>query len=274
MELLKQLLWLTSSHGQLDIVGEWHGHVAVCRGTHARQVVRAVTGVVSDDQGAWSEAALDQDQNLRIERLGAVEQEQVDCFREIDAQRLRISSTVFPYHVCDKERSGPMTAAASLPNAVRTPIKSDGGWCVARLEAGRVLDLYISMWQYSQMAMNETDHLSVAFAALADPTRRAILARLASGEADVSELMKPFALSQPTISKHLNVLERAGLVTRGRDAQRRPRTLVAVPLKDIADWMEPFRQFWEQKFDSLDGYLKRMQETSARKKRKPSGRTK
>jgi DNA-binding transcriptional ArsR family regulator len=113
------------------------------------------------------------------------------------------------------------------------------------------------------------DRLSLAFAALADPTRRAILARLASGEADVSELMKPFALSQPTISKHLNVLERAGLVVRGRDAQRRPRTLVAVPLKDIADWMEPFRRFWEQKFTGLDTYLREMQ-----KKEKQPGRTK
>ncbi len=109
------------------------------------------------------------------------------------------------------------------------------------------------------MAINEPDRLSLAFGALADPTRRAILARLASGEADVSELVKPFHLSQPTISKHLTVLERAGLVRRGRDAQRRPRTLVAVPLKDIADWMEPFRHFWEEKFAGLDGYLKQMQ---------------
>ena len=86
----------------------------------------------------------------------------------------------------------------------------------------------------------------------------------------MSELMKPFALSQPTISKHLNVLERAGLVRRGRDAQRRPRTLVAVPLKDIAEWMEPFRRFWEQKFASLDDYLKgtqKKEKTRARKKR-------
>ena len=105
----------------------------------------------------------------------------------------------------------------------------------------------------------QTDHLSLVFAALADPTRRAILARLASGDADVSELMKPFDLRQPTISKHLCVLERAGLVIRKRDAQRRPRTLVAVPLRDIADWIEPFRHFWEQKFASLDGYLNEMQ---------------
>jgi DNA-binding transcriptional ArsR family regulator len=132
------------------------------------------------------------------------------------------------------------------------------------------LDLYIANRQYSYMEIDgQTDRLSLAFGALADPTRRAILARLASGDADVSELMKPFALTQPTISKHLNVLERAGLVRRGRDAQRRPRTLVAVPLKDIADWMEPFRRFWEQKFAGLDTYLKEMQ-----KKEKHRGRTK
>ena len=132
------------------------------------------------------------------------------------------------------------------------------------------LDLYIATWQYSYMEIERhTDRLSLAFGALADPTRRAILARLASGDADVSELMKPFALSQPTISKHLNVLERAGLVRRGRNAQRRPRTLVAVPLKDIADWMEPFRRFWEQKFAGLDTYLKEMQ-----KKEKQRGSTK
>ena len=131
------------------------------------------------------------------------------------------------------------------------------------------LNLYIAIWQYSYMEIDEhTDRLSLAFGALADPTRRAILARLASGDADVSELMKPFALTQPTISKHLNVLEHAGLVRRGRDAQRRPRTLVAVPLKDIADWMEPFRRFWEQKFAGLDTDLKEMQ-----KKEKQRGRT-
>ena len=105
----------------------------------------------------------------------------------------------------------------------------------------------------------ETDRLNLVFAALADPTRRAILARLASGDADVSELMKPFSLCQPTISKHLSVLERSGLVIRKRDAQRRPRTLVAIPLRDVAEWIEPFRQFWEQRFVSLDGYLKDMQ---------------
>jgi DNA-binding transcriptional ArsR family regulator len=119
----------------------------------------------------------------------------------------------------------------------------------------------------------QTDHLSLVFAALADPTRRAILARLATGDADVSELMKPFPLRQPTISKHLGVLERAGLVTRKADAQRRPRTLEAVPLKDVADWIEPFRTLWEQRFVSLDGYLKTMQTKETARGRKKRDRT-
>jgi DNA-binding transcriptional ArsR family regulator len=119
------------------------------------------------------------------------------------------------------------------------------------------------------MALNkESDALSATFAALADPTRRAMLARLASGEADVSELMKPFHLSQPTISKHLKVLEHAGLVARGRDAQRRPRTLVAAPLESVDEWLESYRRFWEQKFASLDHYLGELQ-----KKEKRRGRT-
>jgi DNA-binding transcriptional ArsR family regulator len=112
------------------------------------------------------------------------------------------------------------------------------------------------------MAMQHThaDRLNDVFFALSHPTRRAIVARLARGEASVSELNAPFGLSQPTISKHLKVLERAGLVTRGRDAQRRPRTLAAVPLKDIADWVEPYRRLWEQKFTRLDGYLNDLQQ--------------
>jgi DNA-binding transcriptional ArsR family regulator len=124
------------------------------------------------------------------------------------------------------------------------------------------------------MEIHKADQLSLTFGALADPTRRAILARLALGEADVSELMKPFDLSQPAISKHLNVLERAGLVMRGRDAQRRPRTLVAVPLKDVAEWMEPFRLFWEEKFAGLDAYLKKMQKNASDKKGTSRRRTK
>ena len=102
------------------------------------------------------------------------------------------------------------------------------------------------------------DRLSSAFHALSDPTRRAILARLVSGEATVSELMEPFQLSQPTISKHLKVLESAGLIEGGRDAQRRPRRLAPLAMKDIADWIEPFREQWERRFDNLDAHLKRM----------------
>ncbi len=99
------------------------------------------------------------------------------------------------------------------------------------------------------------DHLSATFSALADPTRRAILARLASGQASVTELANPFEMSLPAISKHLKVLERAGLITRGREAQWRPCRLRAGPLKDAADWLEHYRRFWEQSFDRLDDYL-------------------
>ncbi len=100
-----------------------------------------------------------------------------------------------------------------------------------------------------------TAKLDRAFTALSDPTRRAILARLASGEATVTELMAPFALTQPTISKHLKVLEQAGLIERGRDAQRRPRELVPAALKDIDEWIAPFRRHWEARFDRLDAHL-------------------
>ncbi|MER9134288.1 metalloregulator ArsR/SmtB family transcription factor [Mesorhizobium sp. M0768] len=102
------------------------------------------------------------------------------------------------------------------------------------------------------------DRLSKAFSALSDPTRRAILARLATGEATVSELLAPFELSQPTISKHLKVLEDAGFIQRGRDAQRRPRKLVTTALKDIAEWVEPFRSQWEDRLDNLDRHLEKM----------------
>src|SRR5215467_9449105 len=99
------------------------------------------------------------------------------------------------------------------------------------------------------------DRLDVTFAALADPTRRAILARLMSGEASVTELANPFAMSQPAISKHLKVLERAGLVSRARDAQRRPCRLEAKPLADATAWLEAYRQFWEASFQRLDSLL-------------------
>src|SRR6202047_4263804 len=99
------------------------------------------------------------------------------------------------------------------------------------------------------------DRLSITFSALADPTRRAILARLVSGAASVPELAEPFAMSLPAVSKHLKVLEHAGLITRSREAQWRPCRLEAGPLKDAADWLEHYRRFWEQSFDRLDDYL-------------------
>lgn len=103
------------------------------------------------------------------------------------------------------------------------------------------------------------DRLDATFAALADPTRRAILARLAAGEATVAELAAPFRISQPAVSKHLKVLEQAGLIARGRDAQRRPRRLVARPLQAAADWLETYRRHWEESFRRLDALLDEMQ---------------
>ena len=119
--------------------------------------------------------------------------------------------------------------------------------------------------------------LSVTFGALADPTRRAILARLASGEATVSELGEPFEMSGPAISKHLKVLERAGLISRGREAQWRPCRLVGAALKDAADWLEEYRRFWEDSFDRLDDYLRELQakdKRAARVRKKKNGRKK
>src|SRR5947207_11003324 len=108
------------------------------------------------------------------------------------------------------------------------------------------------------------DQLSTTFAALADPTRRAILARLATGERSVTELAEPFTMSMPAVSKHLRVLERAGLIARGREAQWRPCRIQAAPLKEVAEWTERYRAVWEQRFDRLDTYL---QELKAREKR-------
>ncbi len=113
-----------------------------------------------------------------------------------------------------------------------------------------------------------TDQLSIIFAALADPTRRAILARLVSGEVSVTELAEPFEMSMPAITKHLKVLERAGLVARGRDAQWRPCRLEAGPLKDVADWVEHYRSFWEQSFDRLDDYLLELKQKEKKHDRK------
>jgi DNA-binding transcriptional ArsR family regulator len=112
--------------------------------------------------------------------------------------------------------------------------------------------------------------LNATFAALADPTRRAIIARLASGEASVTELAEPFAMSQPAISKHLKVLERAGLVSRAQDAQRRPRRLEARPLAEATQWLERYRLFWEGNYQRLDALLEEMQ--GKQKKRGPTKR--
>jgi DNA-binding transcriptional ArsR family regulator len=113
-----------------------------------------------------------------------------------------------------------------------------------------------------------TARLDATFAALADPTRRAILARLTLGEASVTDLAKPFAMSQPAISKHLKVLERAGLVSRGRDAQKRPCRLEAAPLAEADGWLDAYRQFWEESYERLDGVLAEMK-AAEKKRRRP-----
>ena len=116
--------------------------------------------------------------------------------------------------------------------------------------------MYITYRLWNQAVMLDLD---ATFAALADPTRRAILARLAKGEASVTDLAQPFAMSQPAISKHLKVLERAGLISRGRDAQRRPRRLEARPMRDATRWLENYREFWEAQFRRLDDLLQDLQ---------------
>ena len=113
-----------------------------------------------------------------------------------------------------------------------------------------------------------TDRLSATLSALADPTRRAILARLSLGETSVTELAEPFEMSLPAVSKHLKVLERAGLIARGREAQWRPCRLEAGPLKDVADWVEHYRGFWEQSFDRLDHYLRELKTKEKKHDRK------
>ena len=113
-----------------------------------------------------------------------------------------------------------------------------------------------------------TANIDATFAALADPTRRAILARLAKGEASVMELAEPFEMSQPAISKHLKVLERAGLISRGRDGQRRPCRLDATPLRDIDGWLDKYRQLWEERFESLDAVLDDLKRDERRTRRK------
>jgi DNA-binding transcriptional ArsR family regulator len=117
--------------------------------------------------------------------------------------------------------------------------------------------------------IDASDQLSTTFAALADPTRRAILARLSTGEASVTELAEPFEMSMPAISKHLKVLERAGLIARGREAQWRPCRLEAAPLKDVAEWVKRYQRFWEQRFDNLDAYLRELKARDTSQGRRP-----
>jgi DNA-binding transcriptional ArsR family regulator len=124
------------------------------------------------------------------------------------------------------------------------------------------------------VASGSERQLDATFAALADPSRRAILARLALGEASVTELAKPFSMSQPAISKHLKVLERAGLITRSQDAQRRPRRLEAAPLAEASGWLENYRQFWEGRFQRLDGLLDELKSDELKTKEKKRGRKK
>jgi DNA-binding transcriptional ArsR family regulator len=123
-----------------------------------------------------------------------------------------------------------------------------------------------------QLKQTASDRLDHTFAALADPTRRAILARLASGACTVTALAEPFEMSLPAVSKHLKVLERAGLIARARDAQWRPCQLDAAPLREVADWVERYRRYWEESFDRLDEYLHTLQR-HATKRRKTHGRT-
>jgi len=137
--------------------------------------------------------------------------------------------------------------------------------------------LYITIRLYNAVVVENMNpwSLDVTFAALADPTRRAILARLALSDASVTELAEPFEMSQPAISKHLKVLERAGLISRGHDAQRRPRRLVAKPLAEATEWLENYRQFWERRFQRLDALLdemKTLEQKSDQKSEQKSGR--
>jgi DNA-binding transcriptional ArsR family regulator len=133
------------------------------------------------------------------------------------------------------------------------------------LTTSRLYSIIDVLW--NDLVMETSYTLDATFAALADPTRRAILARLASGEASVIELAKPFAMSQPAVSRHLKVLERAGLISRSQDAQRRPRRLEAKPLAEASQWIEGYRQFWETSFQRLDGLLDEMRATHKKSKR-------
>jgi DNA-binding transcriptional ArsR family regulator len=158
------------------------------------------------------------------------------------------------------------TAGKSVNSADRdiSSVKNDyNRW---RLTFSAALYNYIVMerFGYGQMSSRQLDS---TFAALADPTRRSILGRLAKGQASVAELAKPFEMSQPAISKHLKVLERAGLVSRGLDAQRRPRKLETAPLKEATDWLEKYRQFWDEAYNRLDSLLEDMKKVEKKRRK-------
>jgi DNA-binding transcriptional ArsR family regulator len=139
---------------------------------------------------------------------------------------------------------------------------------------GGVSRLYFTYWLINRLVRAVSpDRLDATFAALADPTRRAILARLASGESSVKELAEPFEISAPAVTKHLKVLERAGLITRGREAQWRPCRLSATPLREVADWVEPYRRFWDESFDRLDTYLEQLKGHQRQNRKRRRGRT-
>jgi DNA-binding transcriptional ArsR family regulator len=129
--------------------------------------------------------------------------------------------------------------------------------------------LYLTLWLFNQEVYYKMhDQISSTFSALADPTRRAILARLALGETSVTDLASPFEMSMPAISRHLKVLERAGLIARGREAQWRPCKLKAEPLKQAADWLDEYRRFWDESFDRLGEYLQELQAKEKKRGRK------
>jgi DNA-binding transcriptional ArsR family regulator len=130
----------------------------------------------------------------------------------------------------------------------------------------------LAVMELTGYARMSSDRLDATFAALADPTRRAILARLAKGNASVTELAKPFKMSQPAISKHLRVLEHAGLISKGFEAQRRPRKLEAAPLAAASDWLEKYREYWEQAYGRLDALLEDMKKDRKNKRRKKHGK--
>jgi DNA-binding transcriptional ArsR family regulator len=135
-----------------------------------------------------------------------------------------------------------------------------------RSHAEYLTDTLINKMVYNAMTH---DRLSTTFSALADPTRRAILARLALGETSVNELAKPFDMSLPAVSRHLKVLERAGLITRGREAQMRPCRIAPGALRDVDGWLENYRRLWEERFDRLDAYLMALQAKEKKKRRRP-----